>query len=66
MENFPSIVIFQHKTWKNKPWLFHVLLLLLNIMENKPKFKPNPNGVLEPESHGPRFCEIPMFFQPKN
>ena len=21
---------------------FHVLLLLLNIMENKPKFKPNP------------------------
>ena len=42
MEKFPSIVILQHKTWKNSPWIFHVLLLLLNIMENKPKFKPNP------------------------
>jgi hypothetical protein len=43
MENFPSKVILQHKTWKNCPSLFHVLLLLLNIKENKPKFKPNPN-----------------------
>jgi integrase len=42
MENFPSIVILQPKTWKNSPCLFHILLLLLNIMENKPKFKPNP------------------------
>jgi hypothetical protein len=40
MENFPSAVILQHKTWKNSLWLLH---LLLNIMEDKPKFKPNPN-----------------------
>jgi hypothetical protein len=37
-----SIVILQPKTWKNSPSLFHVLLLLFNIMENKSKFKPNP------------------------
>jgi hypothetical protein len=42
MENFPSIVILQGKTWKNSLWLFHVWSLLFNIMENKPKLKPNP------------------------
>ena len=42
MENFPTIVILQCKSRKNTPWLFHVLILLFNIMENKPKFKPNP------------------------
>ena len=42
MEKFPPIVILQSKTWINSPWLFHVLLLLIKIMENKPKFKPNP------------------------
>ncbi len=42
MENFPSIVILQPKTWKSSPWFFHVLLLLFNIMEKKPEFKPNP------------------------
>ena len=30
------------KTWKSSSWLFHVLILLLNIMENKLKFQPNP------------------------
>jgi len=42
MEKFPSIIILQNKTWNNNSWFFHFLLLLLNIMENKPKFKPNP------------------------
>jgi hypothetical protein len=42
MEKFPSIVILHNKTWKNSSRLFHVLLLLLNITENQPKFKPNP------------------------
>ena len=28
MESFPSLVILQHKKWKNSPQLFHVLLLL--------------------------------------
>jgi integrase len=42
LENFPSIVILQRKTWKNSPSVFHVLLLLFNITENKPKSKPNP------------------------
>ena len=42
VQNFPSIVILQHKTWKSSSWFFHVLPILVNIMENKPKFKPNP------------------------
>jgi hypothetical protein len=32
-KNYPSIVILQHETWKNSPWLCHVLLLLFNIKE---------------------------------
>jgi len=36
------MVILQHKKWKNSPQIFHVLLLLVNIMENKPRFKSNP------------------------
>ena len=49
MENFPPIVILQPKKWKNSPWFFHVFLLFLNIMENKPKFKPNER---DPSSDG--------------
>jgi len=48
MDYFPYILISNIKKWKKYGYIFHLSWYLVDIMENKRKFSPDPGsrGVL--------------------